>query len=164
MSAKKSLGSLILAAATERNYPPATLRKEVETCGLCHARRGILSEDWVPGRPLSDTHMVSPLSRGLYQSDGQMLNEVYNYGSFKQSKMFSAGVTCGDCHEPHSAKLRASGDRVCLQCHAPEKFAVLHIIAMRQDRSAELRVMPHAVPDLYGRGSAARSQLPYPSA
>ena len=54
---------------------------------------------------------VSPLSRGLYHADGQMLDEVYNYGSFKQSKMFAAGVTCSDCHEPHSAKLAASRRR-----------------------------------------------------
>jgi predicted CXXCH cytochrome family protein len=52
-----------------------------------------------------------------------MRDEVYNYGSFKQSKMFAAGVTCGDCHEPHAAKLRALGDGVCLQCHAPDKYA-----------------------------------------
>ena len=35
------------------------LRKEVETCGLCHARRGGFSEDWTPGKPLSDTHASS---------------------------------------------------------------------------------------------------------
>ena len=52
-----------------------------------------------------------------------MLDEVYNYGSFKQSKMFAAGVTCSDCHEPHSSKLRAAADGVCLQCHAPDKYA-----------------------------------------
>ena len=46
----------------QRNFPPGQLRKEVETCGLCHARRGEFSEDWVPGRWLSDTH-VSPCSR-----------------------------------------------------------------------------------------------------
>ena len=62
--------------------------------------------------------------RGLYHADGQMLDEVYNYGSFKQSKMFAAGVTCSDCHEPHSAKLRAPADGVCLQCHASDKYAV----------------------------------------
>ena len=73
---------------------------------------------------LSDTHVVSPLARGLYHADGQMLDEVYNYGSFKQSKMFAAGVTCSDCHEPHSAKLRAAGDGVCLQCHASDKYEV----------------------------------------
>ena len=72
----------------KRNFAPATVRKEVETCGFCHARRGQISEEWVPGRSLSDTHVVSSLARGLYQADGQMLDEVYNYGSFKQSKMF----------------------------------------------------------------------------
>jgi predicted CXXCH cytochrome family protein len=111
----------------ERNFAPALLRKEVETCGLCHARRGGFSEDWVPGRTLSDTHVVSPLARGLYHADGQMLDEVYNYGSFKQSRMFTAGVTCSDCHEPHSAELRAPGAGVCLQCHSADKYtAVAH--------------------------------------
>jgi predicted CXXCH cytochrome family protein len=106
-----------------RSFSPPLLRKEVETCGLCHARRGAFAEDWVPGRPLSDTHLVAPLARGLYHADGQMHDEVYNYGSFKQSRMFAAGVTCGDCHEPHAGKLRAEGDGVCLQCHAPDKYA-----------------------------------------
>jgi predicted CXXCH cytochrome family protein len=107
----------------QRNFTPALVRREVETCGLCHARRGEFSEDWVPGRWLSDTHIVSPLTRGLYCADGQMEDEVYNYASFKQSRMFAAGVTCGDCHEPHAAKLRAPGDGVCMQCHAAEKYA-----------------------------------------
>jgi predicted CXXCH cytochrome family protein len=108
-----------------RSFTPALARKEVETCGLCHARRAGFSEDWVPGRSLSDTHVVSPLARGLYHADGQMLDEVYNYGSFKQSKMFGAGVTCSDCHEPHSAKLRAPGDGVCLQCHTSDKYSTV---------------------------------------
>lgn len=108
----------------QRSSAPAVLRREVETCGLCHARRGEFSEDWVPGQSLSDTHVVSTLARGLYHADGQMLDEVYNYGSFKQSKMFAAGVTCSDCHEPHAAKLRLTGDGLCLQCHAADKYEV----------------------------------------
>jgi predicted CXXCH cytochrome family protein len=108
----------------QRSVAPAATRREVETCGLCHARRGEFSEDWVPGQPLSDTHAVSLLTRGLYHADGQMLDEVYNYGPFKQSKMFAAGVTCSDCHEPHAAKLRASGNGVCLQCHASDTYEV----------------------------------------
>jgi len=110
----------------KRSASPAHLRKEVEMCGRCHARRGIISEDFVPGRPLSDSHVVSLLGRGLYQADGQMLDEVYNYGQFKQSKMFAAGVTCSDCHDPHSAKLKAKGDAVCLQCHAGSYETVAH--------------------------------------
>jgi Flp pilus assembly protein TadD len=122
---------------SQRNFAPALIRKEVETCGLCHARRGEFSEDWAPGRWLSDTHMVSPLARGLYEADGQMRDEVYNYGSFKQSKMFAAGVTCSDCHEPHSGKLRASDDAVCAQCHSPEKYA-----AASHHRHAKLNPPP----------------------
>jgi predicted CXXCH cytochrome family protein len=112
------------AGNPQRSVAPAPTRREVETCGLCHARRAEFSEDWIPGWPLSDTHAVSHLSRGLYHADGQMLDEVYNYGPFKQSKMFAAGVTCSDCHDPHSAKLRAEGDGVCLQCHAADKYEV----------------------------------------
>ena len=77
----------------------------------------------MPGQWLSDTHVVSGLGHGLYYADGQMQDEVYNYGSFKQSRMFAAGVTCSD-HDPHSNKLKVSGDGVCLQCHAPDKYAV----------------------------------------
>jgi predicted CXXCH cytochrome family protein len=108
----------------QRSIGPAVTRREVETCGLCHARRGEFSEDWVPGQPLSDTHAVALLAHGLYHADGQMRDEVYNYGPFKQSKMFAAGVTCSDCHEPHSAKLRTPGDGVCLQCHASDNYEV----------------------------------------
>jgi predicted CXXCH cytochrome family protein len=107
----------------QRSIPPAMLRKEVETCGLCHARRGEFSEDWMPGQSLSDTHVVSNLARGLYHADGQMLDEVYNYGSFKQSKMFAAGVTCSDCHDPHGTKLRLAVDETCLQCHSSDKYS-----------------------------------------
>jgi predicted CXXCH cytochrome family protein len=107
----------------QRGISPALLRREVETCGLCHARRGEFSEDWKPGQSLSETHLVSPLARGLYHADGQMLDEVYNYGSFRQSKMFAAGVTCSDCHDPHSAKLRLSVNETCLQCHSSEKYS-----------------------------------------
>ena len=108
---------------SNRSSPPRTLRAEVETCGLCHARRAEYSEGWSPGTWLSDTHVVSGLSEGLYHVDGQMQDEVYNYGSFKQSKMFAAGVTCSDCHDPHSEQLKASGDGVCLQCHSSDKYA-----------------------------------------
>ena len=107
------------------SVPPAALRKEVETCGLCHARRAGFHEDWVPGQSLSQTHVVEALARNTYHPDGQIrdVEEPYNYTPFKQGKMFAAGVTCSDCHDPHSAKLRASGEGVCLQCHAPEKYA-----------------------------------------
>jgi len=108
-----------------RSVPPAVLRKEVETCGRCHARRSQMSEDWAPGRWLADTHIVSPLTELVYWPDGQMrdVEESYNYAPFRQSRMFAAGVTCGDCHDPHSGKPRVAGAGVCLQCHASATYA-----------------------------------------
>lgn len=108
----------------KRSAAPSELRKEVETCGRCHARRGQLSEDWTPGRPLSETHRVALLDRQRFHADGQMRDdeETYNYAPFKQSKMFAKGVTCSDCHDPHSAALKAPGDGVCAQCHTSTKY------------------------------------------
>jgi Flp pilus assembly protein TadD len=113
------------SGTAHRSAAPVALRKEVETCGLCHARRAGFHEDWVPGQWLSQTHVVEPLARNTYHADGQIrdVEEAYNYAPFKQSKMFAAGVTCSDCHEPHSLKLRVAGEGVCLQCHASDKYA-----------------------------------------
>ena len=110
----------------QRNLPTNLLRTEVEVCGRCHARRSEISEDWVPGHWLSDTHAItSPLDRDVYWADGQTrdVEEPYNYVPFKQSKMFAAGVTCSDCHNPHSGKQTIAGSGVCLQCHASETYA-----------------------------------------
>ncbi|MFG1465345.1 cytochrome c3 family protein [Xanthobacter sp. DSM 24535] len=96
---------------------------EVETCARCHARRSPLSEDWHPGRPLTDTHMPALLTPDLFEKDGQMKDEVFNDHSFKQSLMYAKGVVCSDCHDPHSGQLKAEGPAVCGQCHVPDRFA-----------------------------------------
>lgn len=101
--------------------PPAGAA-EVEACGRCHARRSQLTEDYVHGRPLSDTHRVQLLNAGYYHPDGQILDEVFVFGSFVQSRMHAVGVTCSDCHEPHSQKLLAEGNAVCTACHAPATY------------------------------------------
>jgi predicted CXXCH cytochrome family protein len=96
--------------------------KEIQLCARCHSRRSELSEAYRYGAPLMDTHLPVLLEPPLYHADGQIDGEVYEYGSFVQSRMHRAGVTCSDCHEPHSAKLRAPGNMLCLQCHATERY------------------------------------------
>jgi tetratricopeptide (TPR) repeat protein len=95
---------------------------EIQLCARCHSRRSELSEDYRYGAPLMDTHLPALLAPALYHADGQIDGEVYEYGSFVQSRMYRAGVTCGDCHEAHSLALRLPGNGVCLQCHATEKY------------------------------------------
>jgi len=110
------------ATGNSKRSAPRTSRKEIETCAVCHARRAQIWEGYVPGHPLADTHQPALLEAGLYEADGQMRDEVYNWGSFLQSRMHAEGVTCSDCHDPHSLKLRAPGNAVCAQCHAPAAF------------------------------------------
>lgn len=101
-------------------------QQQPEACGRCHARRGVLGRDYVYGQVLLQTHVPSLLSVPLYFPDGQIREEVYVYGSFLQSPMYQAGVSCSDCHEPHSLQLRTGPDpnAVCAQCHLPDRFAV----------------------------------------
>jgi predicted CXXCH cytochrome family protein len=100
---------------------------EVEACGRCHARRSQFSDAWVPGDPLTKAYLPSFITPDLYEDDGQMRDEVFNYSSFQQSKMFAKGVVCSDCHDPHSSALKATRSAVCAQCHLAEKFeAVAH--------------------------------------
>jgi len=39
--------------------------------------------------------------------------------------MYHQGVTCSDCHNPHTLKLRATGNAVCTQCHQAQKYDAL---------------------------------------
>lgn len=96
--------------------------REVETCAVCHARRRGISADPGPSGRLFDTHDPSLLEAGLYFPDGQQQGEVYEYGSFLQSRMYAQGVSCGDCHEPHGGKLRAQGNALCTQCHDAARY------------------------------------------
>jgi tetratricopeptide (TPR) repeat protein len=93
-------------------------RAQIDSCGRCHARRGTLG-DYHYGADLLDTHRLAMPQSPLYYHDGQILDEVYVYGSFVQSKMHQAGVVCSNCHEPHSLKLRAKKNGTCAQCHNP---------------------------------------------
>jgi len=101
---------------------PRSSGKEIEVCAGCHARRQQFSSDPTALGQLLDAFRPSFLEQGLYHNDGQQRDEVFNHGSFLQSKMHAAGVTCSDCHNPHSGRLHKTGNAVCAQCHAREKF------------------------------------------
>ncbi|MFO0687271.1 MAG: multiheme c-type cytochrome [Myxococcota bacterium] len=102
---------------------PRTSSRELDVCAQCHARRSAITEDYVAGEPFLDHYRPTLLDRGLYHVDGQQRDEVYDWGSFLQSRMHARGVTCSDCHDPHSGSLRAEGDALCAGCHAAERYA-----------------------------------------
>ena len=96
--------------------------QELEVCAKCHSRRAQLDDDYVPGDKYSDHYMAVLLEQNLYFPDGKIQDEVYVYDSFLQSKMYDKGVTCTDCHNPHTLKRKSEGDKVCSKCHSEEKY------------------------------------------
>jgi tetratricopeptide (TPR) repeat protein len=104
-----------------RTGPPASDR-EALVCAGCHSRRQQFSDDPLAAARFYDAFRPVTLEAGLYHIDGQQRDEVYNFGSFMQSRMHGAGVTCWDCHNPHSGKLRLAGNAVCGQCHSEKTF------------------------------------------
>jgi tetratricopeptide (TPR) repeat protein len=126
----------------QRGYALAGLngadnRRQVGACAPCHSRRSQIHADYHAGGGLardgyaengrqapSFTDYFEPalLAPGLYHADGQILDEVYVYGSFLQSRMYYEGVRCTDCHDPHSLQLKFPGNRLCTECHLPGKY------------------------------------------
>lgn len=92
-------------------------RAEIDGCAPCHSRRHRIGADRPVGDPLLDEFMPELVRAPLYHADGQMLDEVYEYGSFRQSKMYERGVRCSDCHDPHSGRTKMEGNALCLSCH-----------------------------------------------
>jgi predicted CXXCH cytochrome family protein len=107
----------------QRTEPPRSTAV-IDACGACHTRRKVIGRGNTAATPLLDGYLPALLEPGLYHADGQIDGEVFELGSFLQSRMFAAGVTCTNCHDPHAGGLRAAGNGLCAQCHAPQKFDV----------------------------------------
>ncbi|MCZ0963853.1 multiheme c-type cytochrome [Paracoccus benzoatiresistens] len=121
--ARRSDGTMTVANSAEMGLTidlDAPPQAEIMQCLTCHSRREAMGDgNPVPGTPYHDAFSMALLREGLYHPDGTILDEVFEGGSFLQSRMHAKGVRCSTCHEPHSATLRAEGNAVCTQCHSP---------------------------------------------
>jgi tetratricopeptide (TPR) repeat protein len=97
-------------------------REQVELCAPCHSRRTELGDYDHSKQNLLDNVVPALLDEGLYFADGQILDEVYEYASFAQSKMFKNNVRCGDCHDVHGLKLIREGNELCTRCHQADVY------------------------------------------
>lgn len=98
--------------------------QQLQVCAQCHSRRIQLTEknSHVSGKFL-DRYLLSNITEALYHHDGQIYDEDYVYGSFLQSKMAEKGVTCTNCHDPHSATLQVPEQAICAQCHIASEYS-----------------------------------------
>ena len=114
-------------------------RRAAMACGYCHTRgkskdgrhgyptRGLEKKGdlesvrlFEPGDDLLFTFDAGP---GLHP-DGSSKQHRQQYNDWLQSRHFTAGVMCWDCHDPHRkdgrhehAALREKGSALCLRCH-----------------------------------------------
>ena len=92
---------------------------QLNTCAACHARKSDVAAILIRSDEIMDDLIPQVISNEMYYADGQIKEEDYEYGSFTQSKMFHNNVRCSNCHNPHSGKLRLTGNNLCLSCHKP---------------------------------------------
>ncbi|MEP2777119.1 MAG: tetratricopeptide repeat protein [Luteolibacter sp.] len=91
----------------------------IETCAACHARRGEVTGDLIPGESFYDHfNLVVTDETDIFHPDGQVRDENYEYTSFVSSRMHHVGIRCVDCHEPHTGKRILEGNALCMRCHA----------------------------------------------
>ncbi len=93
-----------------------------ELCARCHSRRSMFSDYRHDCQDMMDNIVPELIRETLYFPDGQIQDEVYVYGSFVQSKMYSKNVKCSDCHDIHSLKLVKNGNTLCLTCHRADMY------------------------------------------
>ena len=93
----------------------------IETCARCHARATRFTDEYVHGQSFLQSHIPSTINSN-YFIDGQIKDEDYEYGSFLQSKMYSRGVTCMNCHDAHSMQVKVQGNALCGSCHSPATY------------------------------------------
>ncbi len=121
----------------------------VDSCAPCHSRRRPTRREVDLSETFLDSYQPALLTEGLYHADGQILEEVYVYASFLQSKMYKAGVVCTDCHNAHTTAFKGRGNEVCNQCHIPSKFDVVEHHHHKPKTDAALCVSCHMIQRTY---------------
>ncbi|HZL35286.1 MAG TPA: HEAT repeat domain-containing protein [Tepidisphaeraceae bacterium] len=106
-------------AEKDPTLPHFSRDQQTDTCAACHARRGELTGNFMPGQSFFGHYSLSiPDDSETFYADGQIHEEDYEWSAFLGSRMYSAGVRCMDCHDSHSGKTLLAGNALCMRCHA----------------------------------------------
>lgn len=112
---------------------------QINSCMPCHSRRSEVSSNPVAGNHLMDNYIPEIPTTEHYFADGQANDEDYNYTSFLQSVMYRRGVKCSNCHDPHTAKLLFTANKLCTQCHAKTFDDISHTFHQTGSAGAECK-------------------------
>lgn len=107
--------------AGEKAQTTFTSKQMRDNCASCHARREELDDTFRAGDHFDDHFRLElPEREGVFWPNGMQRDEDYCETGLRLSRMGRAGVTCLDCHDPHTAtlKLPQEDNSLCLRCHA----------------------------------------------
>lgn len=113
---------------------PLRDRSERDACARCHSSATRIAAGDAEGEPIGQTHRIALIEEGLHHADGQPKSDPHPHVAFAQGAMHEAGVTCSDCHDPHTTALLFDGDALCTECHLATRYDVA-----AHDRHAEPR-------------------------
>ncbi len=90
--------------------------------------------------PFLDSFEPDLLRRLATMRTGRSRVKSTNGGSFLQSRMYRSGVRCSDCHDPHSAKLYAPGNALCVRATSPSAstWQLIRITLLARRRCASI--------------------------
>lgn len=105
----------------ERKHRKLTPEQHHDNCASCHARREEWDDAFRVGDRFDDHFRLElPTVEGVFWPHGMQRDEDYCETGLRLSRMGKAGVTCLDCHNPHTAQLKLPQEEgaLCLRCHA----------------------------------------------
>lgn len=107
-----------MVAKAQRRLTP---EQNHDNCASCHARREELDDSFRAGESFHQHFRLElPAMEGIFWPNGMQRDEDYCETGLRLSRMGQAGVTCTDCHDPHTARLKLPEEEgaLCLRCHA----------------------------------------------
>ncbi len=108
----------------DRRTRTLTRQQAGAVCATCHARAETFDDSFRPGEKFEDHYRLElPVAPGAFHANGMQRDEVFTETGFRLSRMGATGVTCMDCHDPHTGEtiLPWEDNSLCLRCHAVEK-------------------------------------------
>lgn len=112
-------------------YGKAGAEASVRVCAQCHAQSALREQQAFP--PSYRRRPYAEFAPRAFYRDGRFKETTFLVEALERTACYrKGGATCASCHAPHAEgagekglRFTAEPDRMCLQCHAGDRYAAL---------------------------------------